>query len=105
MPLAFAGVPGPQVFIHQLKDGGVFVITNQVMAADFAMGQQLQRALLRCGGVMHHHELDAAVVIDRGMTGVEPGAAGTTGQQSQRGEESKKFHGRRQYTQDNNATV
>ncbi|MNL07070.1 hypothetical protein D3C87_1277300 [compost metagenome] len=94
LPLAFSGVPGPQVFIHQFVDGRVFVVTDQVMAADFAMGQQLQRTLQRGGGVMHHHELDTAVVIGGRVTGVVARTTGTTGQEHQRHDESKKFHGR-----------
>ncbi|MOA67602.1 hypothetical protein D3C78_1948540 [compost metagenome] len=54
---------------------------------------------------MHNHKLNAAVVIGRRMAGVVARAAGTTGQNEQRSEEGKEFHGRRQYTQDSNATV
>ncbi len=47
---------------------------------------------------MHHHELDAVVMVDGGMTGVEPRAAGAAGQDKYRNNERKKFHGGRQYT-------
>ncbi|MNP52373.1 hypothetical protein D3C76_1467650 [compost metagenome] len=42
LPLAFTGMPGAIVLIHQLVDGRVFIITDQVMTADLAMGQQRQ---------------------------------------------------------------
>ncbi|MNQ95628.1 hypothetical protein D3C85_1111940 [compost metagenome] len=45
VPLAFTGVPGTLAFVHQLENGGALVITDQVMTADFTMGQQLQRTL------------------------------------------------------------
>ncbi|MNN33995.1 hypothetical protein D3C81_1477760 [compost metagenome] len=94
MPLAFPGVPGPQIFIHQLVDGRVLVVADKVVAADFAVGQQLQRALQRCGGVMEHDELNATVVVGRSVAGVVSGAAGATSQQDQRHDESKIFHGK-----------
>ncbi|MCY1179979.1 hypothetical protein D9M73_204050 [compost metagenome] len=63
IPFALPGVPGANVFIHQLVDGGALVVTDQVMTADLAVGQQLQRTLHRGVGVMHHHELHTTVVI------------------------------------------
>lgn len=105
LPLAFAGVPGPLVFIQQFVDGATRVVADQVVAADFAVGQQLQRAFQRSRGVMHDHELDAAVVIGRRVAGVVARTAGTTGENEQGGEKGKEFHGRRQYTEDDNATV
>ncbi|MNQ95629.1 hypothetical protein D3C85_1111950 [compost metagenome] len=54
---------------------------------------------------MHHHELDSAVEIGRLVTGVEPGTAGTAGQQDQRHDEGKIFHGEGQYAGVDNATV
>ena len=47
---------------------------------------------------MHHHELHAAVVIGRGVAGVDAGTAGATGQQDQRDNQGKIFHGEGQYT-------
>ena len=39
LPFALAGVPGALVFIDQLLDGRFIVVADQVMAADFAVGQ------------------------------------------------------------------
>ena len=91
-PLAFAGVPGALVFIHQFVEGRRG-IANQVVAAHRTVGEQLKRALQRGRCVMQHDELHTAVVIDRRMAGVHARPAGTTGQQQGRQNQGVYFHG------------
>src|SRR5690606_31775388 len=67
-------------------------IADQVMTADLAVRQQLQRALPITGGVMQHHVLHAAALAGGGVAGVDCQAARAGGQQSQAGEKGKKLH-------------
>jgi hypothetical protein len=105
LPLAVAGMPGTVLLVHQLVDGGGLVIADQVVAADLAMGQQGQGALQRCRGVVDDDELGALIVIDRRVAGVDARAAGAAGEDQQGEGKNKKFHGKRQYAEDDNATV
>jgi hypothetical protein len=50
-------------------------------------------------------ELGALIVIDRRVAGVDARAAGAAGEDQQGEGKSKKFHGKKQYAEDDNATV
>ncbi len=44
-PFTFPGVPGASAFIYQFVDGRAFIVADQVMGTDLAMGQQGQGTL------------------------------------------------------------
>jgi len=98
-------MPGALTLINELVDGAGGVVADQVMAADLAVGEQCQGAFKVGGGVVDNHELHAVVVIHRRMAGVHARAAGTTCKQKKHKGEVQGFHGGRQYTEDDNATV
>jgi hypothetical protein len=53
---------------------------------------------------MNHDKLDAAVMVDGRMAGIEPRAAGASGQGNQRKNNREKFHGEGM-PEESNATV
>ncbi|MNF05445.1 hypothetical protein D3C80_2051750 [compost metagenome] len=70
-------MPGATAFIDQLIDGRRRV-ADQVVAADFTMGQQLQGALQRGIGVVQDDKLNASVLVDRRVAAVDAQAAAAT---------------------------
>ncbi len=91
VPFALPGMPGAAILVHQAVDGRRR-LTDQVVAAHIAPAEQLQRARQVGGGVMQHDELDAAVVADRAVAGVDAWAAGTAGQQQKQEGSGEQFH-------------
>lgn len=83
LPFTDPGVPGAAVLIHQAVDGGRLVVADQVVRADATVGEDAQRMRQIGGGVVEDDELDTAVLVRRGVVGIQARAAGAAGQQRQ----------------------
>ncbi|MNE80097.1 hypothetical protein D3C80_1766400 [compost metagenome] len=66
------------------------------MAADLTMGEQLQRTLLGCVGVMEDDKLNAVVLIGRDMATINARATGAAGQKQKQQSAGEKSHRKRQ---------
>ncbi|CEG53621.1 hypothetical protein PXNS11_30079 [Stutzerimonas xanthomarina] len=91
VPLTLAGMPGAAVFIHQPVDGRRR-LADQVVAADVAAAEQLQRAGQVGRGVMQDDELGAAIVAGRAVAGIDARTTGATGQQQEHQDGGDGFH-------------
>jgi hypothetical protein len=63
------------------------------MAADLTMGEQRERALQRSIGVMQDNELDAVVLVGRGVAAVDAQARRATRNSNQQAGEQCFFNG------------
>ena len=80
LPAAVPGMPGAALFIHQSVDSG-WLVVDQVMAADLAPGQGIQRPAGVGRGVVQDDVLHPAVLPTGLMAGIDTQPVAAGGQQ------------------------